>query len=480
MSATASVEDICQRIEAYKLLSTSQYAAMRGRWFTADRKNADDVEQFKKWLVLNRYVTEFVAKVLSGRKSDQLVLNQYRLQDQLHSGPMAGSYLALDPLDRPVAIEVLSAASAANAAVLNQFQQAALKAIKVVHPNVGRILDVGEAQGFYFLVKEIFEGQTVEEILEKRGKLGYIQATRLMALALSGLEALHAAGVPAGDLSADCLLLAPAGKDTPSQRTVKILHAGVRRRLFDEAAIGHTIKQSFTIPDELELMSSTTFTVSDQVQIDPVDDLFRLGCIFYQAVTGKAPYAARDLPKPTAPARPVNELAPEVPEMLCQIIQEMIDPDSSRRPQKAANVAKALRVFLAAEEHAKETKVEEQLVAPTPRAAARVSEEAADEEVEEEDETQEEEDEAPARPRAAATGVVGKATALWEEINPQTRDIVFFGSGAILMLALIFIAHVLTGFHLGYIAGLATGIAGSYFADRWLQRRQQQRELAAE
>src|SRR5207247_10832844 len=129
------------------------------------------------------------------------------------------------------------------------FQQAALKSMEVHHPNVGRIVDTGEAHGLHYLVKEHHEGLTLEDILHKRGKPPYLQATRLMALALAGLDALHAKGVPAGDLTADCLLLAPAGKGTQNQRTVKILHAGVKRRLFDETAIGRSIMIQKGIPD---------------------------------------------------------------------------------------------------------------------------------------------------------------------------------------------------------------------------------------
>src|SRR6516162_8125500 len=208
MTPTKSVEEICASIEKYQLMSSKDLATMRARWFRPDRKEVADPEAYRKWLVLNRYLTDFVAKVLSGRKADQLVLNQYRLIDQMISGPMAGAYIAIDPLDRRVAIEVLSASCAADKSVLTGFQAAAHKAMKIQHPNVGRIVDTGEAHGFYYLVKEYYEGQTLEDILERRSKLPYLQATRLMALALAGLDALHARGVPAGDLSADCILLA--------------------------------------------------------------------------------------------------------------------------------------------------------------------------------------------------------------------------------------------------------------------------------
>src|SRR5438128_701539 len=129
MAATKSVEEICQAIEHYRLMSSKDLATMRARWFRPDRKVAADPEQFRRWLVLNKYLTDFVARVVSGRKSDQLVLNQYRLVDQLISGPMAGAYVAIDPLDRRVAVEVLSAGSVADSSVLAGFQQAALKAM---------------------------------------------------------------------------------------------------------------------------------------------------------------------------------------------------------------------------------------------------------------------------------------------------------------------------------------------------------------
>jgi serine/threonine protein kinase len=483
MMTTKSVEEISEAIERYRLMSSKDIATMRGRWFKPDRKEVANTEQFRRWLVANRYLTEFVAKVLSGRKSDQLVLNDYRLQDQMISGPMAGAYLAIDPLDRHVAIEVLSARSTADKTVLSGFQQAAVKSMKVRHPNVGRILDMGEAYGLHYLVKEYFEGQTLEDILARREKLPYLQATRLFALALAGVEALHKEGVPAGDLAVDCLLLAPAGKDA-NQRTVKILHAGVRRQLFDETAIGRSISMVQGIPDELELATSCTFQVGEAGTANPPEDIFRLGCLFYRAVTGKAPYPEKELPRPSHSAQPIREIAPEVPEMLCEVIEQMIDPEPSRRQQSAAHVAKALRVFLAAEEHVRETREEEKIVAPTEQHRAKAEEEEpADED--ESDEDAADEEEAPRRKggarKAAASdggddGIMGKFTALWEEIGPTPRELVFFGGGSLGLLLVIFVLSFLTGIRITYLAGLATGAAASYFVERYVNWRDQRKE----
>jgi serine/threonine-protein kinase len=471
---TKSVEEICKLIETYQLMSTKDFAAMRSRWFRPNRKDVNNAEEFRKWLVLNRYLTDFVARVLSGRKSDQLVLNQYRLQDQLIDGPMAGAYLAHDALDRPVAIEVLASHCAADKAVLMAFQQAAMKAMTVQHPNVGRTLDVGEAHGLTYLVKEYFDGQTLYDVLQQRGKLGYLVATRLMALALAGLETLHAKGVPAGDLNADCLLLAPAGKGA-NQRTIKILHAGVQRRLFDETAIGRSISIARGIPDELQLANSCTFQVSGAASTNPAEDIFKLGGVFYQCLTGPAPSSGRNQHS-SRPTRPLAEVAPDVPEMLSHIIEQMMDPDPTKRPQNAAHVAKSLRVFLAAEEHGKETRMEENIVAPTDRKhAVAQEEELDDEQMHDEEEDADDEEQPPPRRRAAMEqeGVWGKAVALWDELHPQVRDLLFLAGGALGMLALLFLASILTGIRLTYVAGLATGAAASYFVNRFIDWRKQ-------
>lgn len=473
-----TVEEVCKLIEQYQLMTSKDYATMRTRWFKPERKEVADVEQFRKWAVMNRYLTDFVAKVLLGRKSDQLVLNQYRLQDQLISGPMAGAYLALDVLDRPVAIEVLSADSAADKPVLMAFQQAVYKAKDVQHPNVGRILDVGEAHGFHYMVKEYAEGQTLEDVLQRRKKVPYLQATRLLAHTLAGLDALHAKGVPAGDLTADCLLLAPAGKDAPNQRTVKILHAGVKRKLFDDTAIGRSIMLTTGIPDDLQLASSCVFQISQSGAVNPADDIFRLGCIFYRALTGQAPFSDRDLPQPSRPARPIAELASDVPETLCQIIDEMIDIDPAKRPQKAAHVAKALRVFLATEEQSREVSVEDQVVAPSRAAPVENVEEEAPEDVEEQEEQEEEAEsrQAGLRKVASSTGTPWeKAVAMWEDV--KLRDIFYFAGGAFTFLLAMLLVQFIIGIRLTYIAGLATGMTASYFVNqyvRWRQEKQQQ------
>ncbi len=349
---TSSVEQLYDKISERRLLSSADLTGLRARWFRPNRADVNDVDKFAHWLTVNGYLTAFAVRMLRSGKADLLRLNQYQLMDHLTSGPFAGAYLASDPLQRHVVLEVLAAERAADPKAVQAFQVAAEKARSVRNPNVNLTLDFGEAQGRHYLVREFDEGETLADILSRRGRLKPITAARLFALALVGLQALHESQVPAGPLSADSILLSVASKAARSKsRNVKILNAGVPRSQFD--------------PSALDAATTTTHPTSGAIPTtaaDPREDLFRLGCTFYHSLTGQLPYSP-DLALASAPRpAPVRQLAPDVPELLAQLIESMIDLDPNQRPRGAAQAAKSLRVFLAAEEETAPAHPEEELV----------------------------------------------------------------------------------------------------------------------
>lgn len=461
-----SVEQLCKAIEQSKLMSSKDVSTLRGRWFQPNRKDGADAEKFCRWLVLNNYLTEFVVNVLRNGKADQLSLNQYRLRDRLTTGPMAGAYLGTDPLDRPVAIEVLSVGSARDPATLMGFQQVAEKALKLQHQNVARTLDVGAAHGLHYLVKECYEGDTLADVLKRRGQLPFLQAARIFALAFAGLQALHDHGVPAGDLGLDCLLLTAEGKGAAAKRTVKILHSGVKRRLFDSAAVGK--QQSESIPDDIKLVSLFEMQLPDAEGQGAEADIFRLGCAFYECLTGNAPYAADVLPAPKRPAPPIQQTTPDVPDMLAQLVEQMIAPVPSQRPQKAAHIAKSLRVFLATEEEPRKDKAEENIVVSAPAAARAEQRDAA------EDDDDEPAARRPGKARRAADSAddSSKLAELWAEIKPSERDLVFLSGGALALIVVVLFLKLITGLQFANLVFLLTGGALAYGAERFIRWRE--------
>jgi serine/threonine protein kinase len=457
---TSSVEQLCDKIAERRLLSSADLSRLRARWFRPNRAEVNDVDKFAQWLTVNGYLTAFAVRMLRSGKADLLRLNQYQLLDHLVSGPFAGAYLAVDPLQRHVVLEVLAANRAADPKAVQAFQVAADKARSVRHTNVNLTLDFGEAQGRHYLVREFDEGETLTDILTRRGRLKPIISARLFALALLGLQALHENQVPAGPLDANSLLLSVAGKSARNKaRNVKILNAGVPRSQFDPSALDTAITAA---------PPSGGTGVSPVASADPREDLFRLGCTFYHSLTGQPPYSPI-LEAELAPrATPIRQLAPDVPELLAQLVESMIDTNPAQRPRGAAQAAKSLRVLLASEEETTPSQPEEELVphpiapaaAPEPEpASAAVSSESVAE-----------------KQPAGGGALTQQFKMLWDELRPSQRDWVFLSIGAAAVVLMVLLLTLLTGIGFVNVVCLLTGGALSFFVERMLRLREGQAE----
>jgi hypothetical protein len=452
---TASVEQLCDKIAERRLLSSAELSRLRARWFQPNRADANDIDKFAQWLTVNGYLTTFAVRMLRSGKADLLRLNQYQLLDHLVSGPFAGAYLALDPLHRHVILEVLSAERAADPKALQAFHAAAEKARSVQQANVNLTLDFGEAQGRHYLVREFDEGETLADILSRRGRIKPTTAARIFALALLGLQALHENQVPAGPLDADSILLSVAAQSARNKaRNVKILNAGVPRSQFDASALDTAITAA--PPTDSSVPAATS---------DPRDDLFRLGCTLYHCLTGQPAYSPLLMlemaPRPT----PIRQLAPDVPELLAQLVESMIDTDPAQRPRGAAQAAKSLRVFLAAEEETAPVHPEEELV-PHPVAPAPAPE---PEEAVVSGSTAE-------KQPAAGGALAQQFKTLWGELRPSQRDWVFLSIGAGAVVLLVLFLTLVTGIHFVNVVCLLTGGALSFFVERMLHLREGQAE----
>ncbi len=452
----ATIEQLCEKIAERRLLPSAELARLRTRWFQPNRTDVNDADKFGQWLSVNGYLSAFTFRMLRDGKADLLQLNQYQLTDHLASGPFAGAYLATDPLQRRVVLEVLAADRAANPEAVQAFQIAAEKARSVRHANVNLTLDFGRAQGRHYLVRAFDEGETVADILARRGKLQPITAARLFALALLGLQALHENQVPAGPLGVESLLLSIAGKSAGNKaRTVKILNAGVPRSQFDPAALDAAITVATPIGNSAPATPS-----------EPREDLFRLGIAFYRSLTGQLPFPAESAVVVGQRATPIRQLAPDVPELLAQLVESMIDADAAQRPRGAAHAAKSLRVFLASEEESHHSQPEEHLIAhsaapvavPTPEETAGAS--------------------TPSEPVAGEQGAEGgeltqQFKTLWGELRPGQRDWVFLSVGAAAVIVLVLLLTLLTGIHFVNLVCLLAGGALSFFVERLLRLREE-------
>jgi twitching motility protein PilT len=348
-----TIEDVFSQIEKSQTMSPKDYTALRTRWSRPGRKEANDVGRLFEWLRVNRYLTNFALAALAQGKLARLALNQYRLTDLIESGPQAGEFLAVDPLERSLCVQVLSPSLADDPALLQQFRQRAQRALGVQHHGIAGVLDFGEARGLYYVVSEFVEGETLEDILKRRGQLKYERAVRIFAVAFEALHALHQSGLAAGELAADCIVFARVDQ-TSSGRTVRLVNACLPRWLFDSSALGVSFKD--------HAPARPRGPAGERLAIDasprPAEDIYRLGLLFRRSIAGQETIGPGKMAS-------IRQAVPNLPDMLVEVLDAIVSPDASGRPATAAAVAKALRVLLRAEEESKdEGAAEDKIIVP--------------------------------------------------------------------------------------------------------------------
>jgi serine/threonine-protein kinase len=259
---------------------------------------------------------------------------RYRERRVLGHGGMATVELAHDlELDRPVAIKRLAENLAANGEFKQRFLREARLAARLSHPNIVGVYDVGEDDGLPFIVMEYVEGETLADLLRRRGRLEPDEAVALALQACAGLETAHGAGLVHRDVKPQNLLVTPGG-------TVKIADFGIARSLD-----GTQLTQVGTV------LGTAAYLAPEQAAGETVTaaaDVYALGAVLYELLTGRPPYVADSLAELAARQQegtiaPVRELAPEVPAATEDAVMHALARDPEYRPASAKALAGELR-----------------------------------------------------------------------------------------------------------------------------------------
>jgi serine phosphatase RsbU (regulator of sigma subunit)/serine/threonine protein kinase len=353
-----SVENLCDLLVRSTLVTAGEAGAIYQRWRAEGEGATSNVELFQKWLVARQYVTGYQVELLVGGRADHLFLGPYKILDRIGRGCLAGAYKAVHRLGQVVAIKVLPPAKAKDPVAVARFQREARRAMRPTHPNVVRTFQVGEANGQHYLVVEYLEGETLRDVLNRRGKLPPAEGVRLIHQALLGLQHFHEQGLECRDLEPDYLLLVPGlvpgQPDTTLGSTVKILDGDLARSLADEAALAEDANTQRV--GEGLLPRTPAYIAAEQTRAacegDIRSGIYSLGCLLYHALAGQPPFPDTS---PITPrnhhaekaVRPLREFSPAVPEELEQVVNRMLAKDAAHRYPTPERAAQALQVFLA-------------------------------------------------------------------------------------------------------------------------------------
>ena len=254
---------------------------------------------------------------------DSVLAERYEIIKMLGEGGMGAVYKARDrELDRLVALKVIRPELAGHASILQRFKQELILARKITHRNVIRIFDLGVAEGLRFITMEFVEGRDLSSILEER-KFSPEEAVKILSQICDALKAAHAEGVIHRDLKPNNIMVEESGR-------VVVMDFGLARSM---EATGMTQAGA--------VMGTPAYMSPEQAKGLPADersDIFSLGIIAYQMLTGVVPFQGDTalssmLLRTQGPPQPPVQLDPKIPQPLSDIVLKSLATNAPDRYQ---------------------------------------------------------------------------------------------------------------------------------------------------
>ncbi len=263
-------------------------------------------------------------------------LGVYEIREAIGQGGMGAVYKAHDStLDRFVAVKVLPASLAADESYVARFQHEAKSLAKLQHPNLIHIYAVGEQDGINYFSMELLSGSSLQSILAERGYLPAATTIQIVGQVMAGLHKAHEIGMVHRDIKpANIMLQKEAG--------------GHRAILMDFGLAKEDTSDGLT--REGTIIGTPEYMSPEQAQGEVVDlrsDIYSLGVVMYEMLSGKPPFEGKSSfsilrQHVEQEPKPLQEVAPQVPEPLAKIVAKMLAKKREARYPSVIELALAL------------------------------------------------------------------------------------------------------------------------------------------
>jgi serine/threonine-protein kinase len=294
-----------------------------------------------EYLVAQKVLTQFQAERLLQGKTQGFVLGPFTLMDALGTGSLGTVYKAQSKNDGGwYAVKVLPRRSMWNVRIARRkvrlFEQCK-------HPAVVPFVDVGTSGGMHYLAWPLVEGETLDKLGAREGKLAPERAALFALQAAEGLEACHQQGLFHGLLKPSNLMLGPDGQ-------LRILDSGIGCLLAE--AEGESLVDTMSTANAVNsgLDCASPESILEPSNLNAVGDQYSLGCVLYFLLSGRYPFpdgtaVEKMMAHQTKQATPLKELAPGVPDGLAEVVARLMQKAPADRYPSFAEVLEALRPF---------------------------------------------------------------------------------------------------------------------------------------
>jgi serine/threonine protein kinase len=276
-----------------------------------------------------------------------LLAGKYRVEKVLGFGGMGVVVSAFrTDLEQRVAVKFLGAAAAERPDAAERFRREARAAAKIRSEHVARVLDVGTLDtGLPYMVMEYLEGNDIADELRRLQRMPMVEAVEFILQAIEALAEAHAAGVVHRDLKPGNLFLA---RRADGSRRVKVLDFGISKAL-----TGSSVEE-LSLTKTAALIGSPLYMAPEQMRsakdVDTRADIWSLGAMLYEMLTGEPPYTGESIPQLCAALLhddpiPLRQHRPEIPEGLEQAVLRCLMKDRNHRFPTVFELGRALLPF---------------------------------------------------------------------------------------------------------------------------------------
>src|SRR6266550_3698693 len=288
-------------------------------------------------------------RIIENGQADLLVgrtFGHYKISKRIGAGGMGEVYLATDiTAGRKAALKLLPMRFTGDAERLKRFQQEAHAVVALNHPNILTVYEIGEDHSTHYIASELIEGETLRQRLA-RGRMQLSEAIDVAIQVASALAAAHQTGIVHRDIKPENIMLRPDGY-------VKVLDFGIAKLAEQEVpATIPTDEALLLVETNLGSVLGTVRYMSPEqacgAQIDKTTDIWSLGVVLYEMVTGHAPFTG-DTPGEAMTSilekepPPLTSYIAQIPAELQQIITKTLRKERAERYQSAHELLEALK-----------------------------------------------------------------------------------------------------------------------------------------